>query len=218
MKKKLICLLLALTMLCAAFTSCGEKSDKDKLKEITDEASEQTVTLSMYLMSESKVSQAVEEEIEAAVNAITQSNFRIKLDLRYFTEDEYYDILNDHLVKSYEDYLNYEYEEEEENEDEEGTQTEAETILNELGIPELKYPEISDHQVDIFYFSGYDKLSYYYDGSYLAMLDAYTTSLKADVFAPFLTYMKSLNGGVPAIATNQVIGEYSFLLLFNLKT
>jgi uncharacterized protein YcfL len=71
-------------------TGCSSKTDVD---DIIEEAAKNTVTLSMYLMSEAEVSAEQEAKIEEAVNLITKSKFKIQVDLRYYTPDKYYDEL-----------------------------------------------------------------------------------------------------------------------------
>ena len=211
--KKIISFLLVLIMLCASLVSCGEKSDEETIDKITDKASEETATISMYLMAEQEVSPEVEEAIEAAVNKITKSKFKTQVDIRYYTADKYYEAIENALAIADEEAMSGSiFDAWEEDEDEE-SETEIETILNENGLPELKYPDIPDHQVDIFYLSGIENYTYFDEMQYLELLGAYTGSLGADIFPMFLDYMKTLNGGVYAIPTNKAIGEYNFLLL-----
>ena len=108
--KKLICFLLVLSMLCVALAGCSEKTAEETMKDITDEASESTKTLSIWLMAEAEVSPEVEEQVEAAINAITKSKFKAKIDLRYFTdEEEYYTALNAAFDKAYEESMNFDF-------------------------------------------------------------------------------------------------------------
>lgn len=209
--KKIISFLLVLIMLCASLASCGEKTDDDLKNKILDDGSEETATISMYLMSEQEVSAEVEEAIEAAVNKITKSKFKTQVDLRYYTADKYYAAIEAALAVADEEAMSGSIfdnlgEEEE-------SETEQETILNENNLPELKYPEIADHQVDIFYLSGIENYTYFDESGYLSALGTYTNALGADIFPMFLDYMKILNGGIYAIPTNKAIGEYNFLLL-----
>ena len=50
-------------------------------------------------MSDGEISEDKAEQIEAAVNKITKSKFKAKIELRYFTEEEY----NDALDKAFKD-------------------------------------------------------------------------------------------------------------------
>lgn len=218
--KKLICFILVLAMLCVAFAGCSEKTAEETMEDITNEASEATKTLSIWLMAEAEVSPEVEEQIEAAINTITKSKFKAKIDLRYFTdEEEYYTALNAAFDKAYEESMNFDYGsiedwlEDDDDDEEEESETEEETVLNEFGLPELKYPDIPDHQVDIFYINGYDNFYYYNELGLLNDIGEYVKSLSDDIFPDFLSMMKKVGGGTYAVPTNRLVGDYTFLLL-----
>ena len=104
MKLKLSCLLLSALMIVFCFAGCAEKDKADVMNKIGMEASEGAVTLSMYLMSEAPVSDEQELAMEAAVNAITEKEFKVHLDLKYFTADKYYEALEADLAKMTEFY------------------------------------------------------------------------------------------------------------------
>ena len=207
--KKIISFLLVLVMLSASLIGCA----KEEEVVVTTEADD-TLTLSMYLMAEKEVSPEVEKQIEDAVNSITKSKYRIQLDLRYYTEEEYYQALDAAFLQADEEAASGSiFDDIWDEEEEEESESEEETVLNELGLPELKYPEITDYQVDIFYLSGIDNYNYFDLGGYLQDVSNATGGLTADIFPMFLTYMKTLTGGTYAIPTNKAIGQYNFLLL-----
>ena len=209
MNKKLICLLLSVLMLLSiVLTSCGKKSDDDALEDITEEASAATVTLSMYLMSETSVSAEQEAAIENALNVLTKAKYKVKMDLTFLTPDAYYTALEANLKKQSENADLYYTEE---------TTAEPETEKDELGIETLKYPALKPNQVDIFYLSGYDKFSTYLQNDYLNLLneevDGDAKALKAYITPKLLEYMKAANDGIYAIPSNRAIGDYTYLLL-----
>ncbi len=209
MNKKLICLLLSVLMLLSVtLTSCRQKTDDDALENIAEEASAATVTLSMYLMSEAPVSAEQEAAIENAVNALTKAKYKAKLDLTFLTADAYYAALEENLKKQSENADLYVTEEK---------TGEPETEKDELGIETLKYPALKPNQVDIFYFSGYDKYNTYLKANYLNLLneevDGDAKALKSYMTPTLLTYMKTANDGIYAIPTNRAIGNYTYLLL-----
>ena len=219
MIKRFISGILVLLMLGTVIAGCSQKSNDEIVQKETDKNSRTTATLSMYLMSEEKISAEQVAKTEAAVNRITKSKFKIQLKLRYFTEDEYYAELEKAMA-------NYRVELEErtkKNTNATTTSTKSgetvaeETYLNEFGIPELVYPTISDNQVDIFYFGGYDKFAEYRKNENLARLDNELTSsskLLTSYIAPaFLTYIKSVAGGTYAIPNNRAVGEYTCLVM-----
>lgn len=209
MNKKLICLLLSVVMLLSVvLTSCKGKGDEEALENITTEASATAVTLSVFLMSEAPVSAEQELAMENAVNEITKARFKAKLDLTFLTPDAYYAALEENLKKQSENADLYYTED---------TGEEPETEKDDLGIETLKYPALKPNQVDIFYFSGYDKFSSYLNNNYLNILneevDGDAKALKSYLTPSILNYMKSVNGGMYAIPTNRPIGEYTYLLL-----
>ena len=209
-----------------ALTGCSNKTDDEIKNEISDEASESTITLSMYLMSEGEVSDDKVEELEAAVNKITKSKFKPKIELRYFTEEEYNDALDKAFLdtedareakKKAEAALKEAIKKGEATTATSTEATEEETVVNEYGVTELKYPPIEDYQVDIFYLGGYDKFAEYFTKGWLSRVDeelASSSKLLNDYMTPqFLTYMKEMKGGTYAIPNNTVLGEYTFMLL-----
>ena len=105
---------------------------------------------------------------------------------------------------------------EEEEEDEEAEETEEETIVNEFGITEIKYPDPKENQVDIFYLSGYDKYMEYYEKEYLSSLseELSTSSKKLNTYiSSSLLNGVQIEGGVYAIPNNVPIGEYTYMMI-----
>ena len=227
MSKKILCLLLCLLMILpAVLTGCGAKSAEDAQDDINEAASESTMTLSLYLMSETAVSAEQEKAIEDAVNKITKSKFKTKLDIRYFTASMYYEALETAFKgaedakaakKAAEQALKEAIKKGEATTTASTEQTEEETVLNEFGVSELKYPSIADYQVDIFYLGGYDKLMEYNGKKWLSRLDQELSSsskLLNDYISPiYLSTMKTAMGATYALPTNAVHGEYTYLLL-----
>ena len=101
-------------------------------------------------------------------------------------------------------------------EDEEAVETEEETEINEFGIAEIKYPEVKENQVDIFYLSGYDKYMEYYEKEYLSSLseELSTSSKKLNTYiSSSLLNGVQIEGGVYAIPNNVPIGEYTYMMI-----
>ena len=214
MSKRLICLVLALLMLVSVLTGCSNKSDNEAASNIADKASESAATLSMYLMSEAPVSAETAAKIEAAVNEITQAKFKTKLKLYFYTEDVYYTKLQEAFDARAAAKANGTLATNKKNT---SADAEEETIVNEYGVVEIKYPDIASYQVDIFYMGGLDKYNEYKNANLLTRLDEELSSsskeLKKYIPDQFLTRMKEVNGGTYAIPTNAAIGEYTYLLL-----
>ena len=240
MMKKLICLMLALITVLMVFTSCS--NNEDAASVITDEASRSTTSLNMWMITESAlVAQASEryrsgwnpdkltdeqkaefegwpaEERDAltqfaaiskAINKLTKAKYKTQLNLVMLTEDEYYAKLEAaYVAREAEVKIEQTTKKEE-------TETEESTVINEHGIPELKYPEISPNQIDIMFIGSFEKYREYADKSMLVALDAHLQD-SAIQLSYFLNqiYVEAAkyNGVVSAIPTNGAIGEYTYL-------
>ena len=228
MNKRIICLLLsAIMLLSVALTGCSKKTDDEAMENVTEKASESTMTLTMYLMSESEVSEEQASAIEEAVNKITKSKFKTRLVLRYFTEEDYMEALDEAFQKTADEKEAKRAAEKALKEaikrgeatsevTTEGT-TAEETIVNELGVTELKYPSVSDHQVDIFYLGGYDQFMEYYNKGRIVALDENLSTdaktLNTYIFGDYFTNIKFNTQDTCVIPNNLVIGEYTYMLL-----
>lgn len=96
MKRKILCLALCVVMVFASLVGCQEQSREDIMNEIGREASAGASTVTMYLLSEKPVSAEQEALVEAAVNEY-MDDYSVYLDLVYYTENEYYTILESNL-------------------------------------------------------------------------------------------------------------------------
>lgn len=212
MSKKLICLFLSIVLLLGVLAGCAEKSDEDAAADKSEAASEAARTLSMYLMSEEPVSAETAAMIEEAVNQITEKKFKTRMKLYYYTEEEYYDKLQAAFDAREEAKQNGTL-----NNDKQDASTEEETIVNEFGVIEIKYPTIAPYQVDLFYFGGYDKYTELKDKGMLTRLDEELNSSSKElgkyIPATILANLKAINNGTYALPTNKAIGEYTYLLL-----
>jgi hypothetical protein len=218
MIKRLVCLLLGIVMLSACFVGCSQETDEEAMQDVSEEASDNAVTLSMYLLSEEEVSPEQAQKIETAVNKITKPKFKTQLKLHFYTEDKYYAALDasfDARIAAEEAGMIID------RTPEEGEKVEDETFVNEeWGITEIKYPTIDSFQVDIFYMGGYDNFLKYRDYKEVGMLTkldeelAHSSKLLTDyISSQYLTYMDDLNNGTFALPTNTAIGKYQYLLL-----
>ena len=217
MSKRLIALLLSLVMVFACLVGCGKEDDA--ISETVTEGSEKTITLSMYLMAEEPVSAEQEAAIEAAVNKITMSKFKTKLDLRYFTEEDYIAALDKAFADSATAAEDMEAIQEALKEQLSGATgtVEEETYIDEYGVVQLKYPTVEDYQVDIFYLKGYDKLAEYIENELVQDLSSEVSSaskiLKTYVHPGYLSGLDTVCDGLYAIPANDLIGEYTYILL-----
>ena len=256
MKKRLLCMALMLIMIVSALLLAGCSKEEETTEDTSNDGAK---TITMWIVSEQKVSAEDEKLVETAFSEVTKSKFKVNVDIKFFTEDEYYEKLEASMVKLEEkqalmleceelldeaiadakkkgnsnkdavkeqffkdhpeyasiknEMMNYS------GDDEEGGQAvqEDETVINEdYGIPEIKYPEAKENQVDIIYLAGYDKYISYINKEWLAPLDEYfegvankltsyiSASLLQGVQIDMMTY---------AIPNNIEIGQYTYMLL-----
>ena len=74
MKKRLTCLFLCLVMLLSVFlASCAEETDEEVQDAIEEMAAKNTVSLTMWVVSEEKVDPAVAAEVTRAINSLTEA-------------------------------------------------------------------------------------------------------------------------------------------------
>ena len=151
MKKKILCLALCVIMVFASLVGCQEENRQEIMNNIGKEASKGALTVTMMLLSEEKVSAEQEALVEAAVNE-HMSYHNIRLDLKYYTEDEYYGKLEENLEKMYKASKG------ELKTDSKKAESEKKYLyIDENGLPTVYYPPNPDYHVDIFYFGGYDR-------------------------------------------------------------
>ena len=255
MKKRLLCMALMLIMIVSALLLVGCSKDDETS---ADTSSDGAKTITMWVVSEQKVSEEDEKLVEDAFSEITKSKFKVNVDIKFFTEDEYYEKLETALEKLevkqklmeeceelldtaiadakkkgnsdkqavkeqfFKDHPEYaEIKDEMMNysgEEESGeAAAEDETVINtDYGIPEIKYPDAKEDQVDIIYLAGYDKYMSYIDEEWLAPLDeqlaGVANKLTSYISATLLEGVKK-DMMTYAIPNNIEIGQYTYMLL-----
>ncbi|MBR2019235.1 MAG: hypothetical protein IKA05_02425 [Clostridia bacterium] len=222
MKKRLLCLFLcAVMLLSAVLTGCSQKEDEDTKKDdISNDASASAMTLSMWIVSEEEVSDAVASAVTLKLNEITESKFKTRLVITYLTEDEYRAELEREIV-AYEEAKKESAATETETTLPEGETAGEEVITdetetNEIGMTVIKYPELLKHQVDIIYITGEDMYVDFIEADWLAPLDSElenaSKKINEYVSATLLNSAKH-NGTTYAIPNNHAIGQYTYMLL-----
>lgn len=212
MSTKILCLLLATVMLLSlSLTGCSQQTKEENASDIQAEASADAMTLSLYLMSELPVHPEVEARIEMEVNKLTKAKFSTQIDLRYYTEAEYYAAIDAAFAAREEAKAN-------------GTLAQAkdsDTAETEEGgkiSVEKVYPEIADYQVDVFYLGGQTRYNTYKANGQLSNLNnelsdaGASNSLNKYITPGLLSALQGM-GGKYAIPTNKGVGEYTYLLL-----
>jgi len=190
-------------LLSVCLTSCGDNSDVDG--DIQDSASEDAVTLSMYLMSEEPVSEDTAKRIEDAVNEITEAKFKTRMKLHFYTEMEYYAKLD----AAFEERATAKKEPVAPSTEEDGNKKPVNEAL-------IVYPEIPDYQVDLFYLGGMDRYNDYREAGKLANMESYLANaakkLTEYVSSSYFDSLRANGGSVYALPSNRAIGEYTYLL------
>lgn len=219
MKNRLFCLVLCLLMAAsAALTGCSSKTTDEVVSDITVITSANARTLTMWMVSEQPVDEETQTRITKAVNDITQSKFKAKMVLYFLTDAEYRDVVTN-TIRASEDsksiFTDSGAKEEETTAAESGT-VEEETEIDKYGRVTIKYPDLKANQVDLVYIAGEDMFREYVANGWLKQLDeelsASSKKIKEYVSQTLLSASK-LNGGTYAVPNNNIIGEYTYMLL-----
>ena len=254
MKKRLLCMALIIIMaMSVLFLASCSKEDETTTEEVDDSAK----TITMWVVSENKVSAEDEKLVEAAFSEITKSKFKVNVDIKYFTEDEYLAKLEEAMLLAQEEqeqkllceemlddaiaaakkkgnsdkdavrkqffadhpeFAKFKDDMMNVSEDESGAaNVEDETVINEdYGIPEIKYPEAGENQVDIIYLAGYDTYVDFVNKEWLAVLDdelaGSASKLTSYISSTLMDGVKQ-NNMTYAIPNNVEIGKYTYMLL-----
>ena len=86
--------------------------------------------------------------------------------------------------------------------------------MNEYGIPELKYPEAPDYQVDVFFIGNLEKYREYADKDWLVALDdkLENNAMQLSYYVNQLFLDAAVYNGVTyAVPNNRPVGEYTYL-------
>ncbi len=235
MNKKILSLLLASLMMLTTFAGCTSSADDEEIISAdTEESIRVSMTLTLALPTQEGTTDEAIEQVEAAINRLTQAKFDTAIELILIPEDEYQDYVDKKLDASSAAIIAQEEAEESrrkelkelkaqgidisalETEGEtESVETEEETIINELGISIKQYPEVGETQFDIFLVEGYENYVKYIDLEYIQQLDSELSStskiLKTYIYPKFLE-LAYINGTY-AIPNNYPVGEYQYLLV-----
>ena len=234
MNKKLISLFLAATMMVGTFAGCASKAEEEDVAADTEESVRVSMTLTLTLPTKSGTTEEAAEQVEAAINRLTQAKYDTAIDLVLIPENEYQAYVDEKLDTISAMIIAEEEEAEakrkelkalkaqgvdisamETEEETVETVQEEETIVNELGISIKQYPEVGEKQFDIFLVQGYDNYTRYIENEYIQQLDSELSGnskiLKTYIYPTFLA-LANVNGTY-AIPNNHPVGEYQYLLV-----
>ncbi len=220
MKKRLICLVLCLAMLLLpALVACSKKDEGEEGPDV-NEASKHAKSLTMWVVSENKLSDETINAVSEAMNSITKSKFKTQLSITYLTKSQYEASLTAQIenLEKYREANGLDVvTQAATTADGEGAPeiTEAtETLANGMSI--IKYPELTPYQTDIVYIAGEDMFNDYVNRGWLAPLDEYldgSAKRMREYISETLLSATELNGVTYAVPNNNVIGEYKYMLL-----
>ncbi|MHB1151238.1 MAG: hypothetical protein ACYCWE_07430 [Eubacteriales bacterium] len=235
MKKRLFCLLLCLLMIMPMVFMAGCSETTEETPETTASASGvKAMTLTLYSITDEKTTEEAIQQVQDAINAITEVKFNTHIILRLFTEADYMNAL-DEKIMAIEKQIAL---------DEskaaaqkvaakaakaagvttaaettgEGDLTEEtdETVLNEYGLEKTVYPEEDGDQLDIFLVKGLDAYQEYVSSGVLAPLDeelSVNSKILHDYIYPTFLSAAKIEGVTYAIPNNHMVGEYEYILI-----
>lgn len=220
MKKRILCLILAVLMLVPlVFTSCSnEASDEDIINNIIS-GGEIALTLSIWIPTDSDTNSTDFKdrltEVQNEINAILlDKNYSTKVELVAIKDSEYEAKLaerfasmkvavdkNGSAYATADKYINS-------------------AIKNELDMYELFYPPVLDSQMDIFLIRGYEDYVSHVNAGNTQKLDAYISqngSLYSNIhklIRPNILSQMKVNGNTFAIPNNHLYADkYQYVLI-----
>ena len=226
MKKRVYCLILGLLMLVLSFAGCGGEE-----VGFDDEEERLAMTINLMIPTNSSTTAEAVSAVQDALNNIFNSKLKTRVVIEAIPEDQYMERLDDKFSALETEMAEKQAAEESRKkakkeakkrgetlppETTEAEVTGDETIMNDIGFSEIKYPEMTENQIDIFFMSGIDNLRRYYDAERLAILDddiGSTSKKLSDFIYPTFMDAAKISGSSVAVINNHVIGEYVFLLI-----
>ena len=191
---------------------------EDEINKITK--SKFKTQLEMFFLTEDEYYATVEGAIIATEEEAKLAEAAAKALKKYVREQKQAGNTDTEMVHSQFYAMNPQYAKYQETtlaEGEESTTTADETVLNELGVAELKYPELIENQVDILWLGGLDKYTEYVENEWLSQLNeelnGASKKLKDFIYPAFLNAANNATEGTYAIPNNTIMGEYTYLLL-----
>lgn len=172
------------------------ENDKDNIKKWIDEYVPEGTSTIDFVNAQKKIS-AQYEAVEKAVNVITKKQFSTQLNIRYISEDVYYEYVKGCMLVPNSGYT--------------GVIPNSVAVKNELDVPEYVYPDIPDTQVDILYIGDEIYFNEFVDEGLLLELELDKT-LKTLVYPSYLQAV-TVEGEIYGVPNNVPAGEYTYLLL-----
>lgn len=225
MKKRLLGLILALTcLLLPILTSCGDGEEYKATAKV------KPMTVTLYgIKGEGTTDEAI-LKVQNKLNEYTEGNLSTRVLLRLFTEDEYYEKLDEAIEKA------QKYKEEQKNNKKNNKTTTAEETKAPDGTGddkddkkdsekfELQFDDEKGTQVDIFMVRGTEKLTEYVDRK---LATSVKVAERSSLMGKYISsrYLALASTGNPigggelekttlyGIPCNYVVGDYTYLLV-----
>ncbi len=221
MKRKILAFILALTMLCPLLlTGCGKEAEETGDESQQETTTRATVSINMWVVTDNNDSEAAQNaraRVEEEFNRITKSTFTTKVDLEFISADEYVQKLSqkidavDAAKKANSGIKNP------------TATTDSDTVaeeyeLNENGVSVLKYPAISDDQLDIVFVQDINHLYDLVSANKLKNLNEHINAtgkskILTDIISESLLNHTKINESTYGIPNNRIFGEYTYLLI-----
>ena len=222
MKRKILAFILALTMLCPLLlTGCGNEAEETGDESQEETTTRATVSINMWVVTDNNTSEEALEaraKVEEEFNRITKSTFTTRVDIEFVTADEYVERLSAKF-----DAVDAAKKATAGNKKPVADATESESVVeeyevNELGVSVLKYPAITDDQLDIVFVQDINHLYDLVGAQRLKNLNEHInetgrSKILTDIISSaYLTHTK-VNDGTYGIPNNRIFGEYTYLLI-----
>lgn len=235
MKKRLFCLLLCLLMIMPMVFMAGCSQTTEETPETTASASGvKAMTLTLYSITDENTTEEAIQQVQDAINKITEVDFNTHIILRLFTEADYMNALDEKITAIEEQIALDESKAaaqkvaakaakaagvttavETTGEGDLTVETD-ETVLNEYGLEKTVYPEEDGDQLDIFLVKGLSAYQDYITNGVLAPLDeelSVNSKILLDYIYPTFLSAAKIEGVTYAIPNNHMVGEYEYILI-----
>ncbi|MBQ2729656.1 MAG: hypothetical protein IJF69_02660 [Clostridia bacterium] len=236
MKKKLVCFLLCVVMICGCLmsTGCSIAGSGNTSSDTTgeeEEVSRTSITLSLWIPTDESTTEESLYLVEEAINRVTQAEFDTAIKLYAIPDSEYEAVMKNRIEtietrieKEAQDAVNKRQEQIE-------AAQKGETYVEgttEYVNPNMDgdyslvvrgatgYTNVERNQLDIFLIRGEEDYKYYAENFYIKDLNESLSGpskvLKNYIYPDFFT-AATIDGSVYAVPNNHAVGEYTYFLV-----
>ncbi len=231
MKKKVAVLLIAVMMVIPfILTGCSDDG------EYSSTLGTKPMTINLYGITGETTTEEAIAAVQKELNDFTESRFKTHVVLHLYTEDEYYDVIEEKIAsiqkqKAQEEYeagLKKDQDKSGQTSDEETTAAEEDNTQADEEITS-NFPAERENQFDIFMVQGATRLNKYKKAGVLASLSDAMTKGYSKALSKYISNKMIMSvtiggkvdadevaitgGDVYGIPNNNVVGEYTYLLI-----